>query len=415
MLVVAPLGRDGPAMIAMLQGRGIAAVSCRTLVEAAEQISDDTAAIILTEEALQFPHFGRLLEALKTQPSWSQLPILVISSGGENRLTTLLELTNAISGTVTMLERPMHAATFLSAVQVALRSRERQYQLRELLEDQERSARARERHARELERILAERTIELMETHETVRRNEAMAVLGTLAGGISHDLGNLLLPLRTHLHLLQSGELTPALKEHVAAMSRSVEYLGDLARRLRRQLASTPRDSAEYQPIDLAEWCRESTPFYRGILPFAVDFTYELGDDLPPLAVNRTALTQAVYNLVQNAGKAIAKGGGAGTVVLRVSREQQALKIEVEDDGPGMSPEVLSHCMERSFTTDAHAGSLGLGLSLVRAFTDSAGARVEVQSPPADKSRGTAFIMRFPAAAAPSPARETAPINVTGR
>ena len=88
---------------------------------------------MLTEEALELPQVHELLEALSAQPAWSELPLIVLTSGGESRLAQLLDLVADAAGSVTLLERPMSTATLLQSVQVALRSRRRQYQVRELL------------------------------------------------------------------------------------------------------------------------------------------------------------------------------------------------------------------------------------------------------------------------------------------
>lgn len=544
-LIVAPSGQDAAAISATLNAKGVPTLICRNLGDCAARISDDAAALLLAEEALDFPSFARLREALGAQPSWSELPIIVLTSGGENRLATLLDLTASASGTVTTLERPMRAATLVSAVQVALRARRRQRQVRDLLEEQHRNVRTlesavaqlreaeeakgrlaaivessddaiistnldgvitswnfgaqklfgyaaseaigrsimmlmpedradeepavlerirggervdhyetvrrrkdgmlvelslsvspiidakgdiigeskiardiserrrveedRRRWASELERALADRTLELMETHEAARRTEAMAVLGALAGGISHDLGNLLLPLRVRLDMLQRLELPVAARDHVEILGRNIEYLAALTGRLRQHLTDSGRDARVHEPFDPVKWLHDHERFYRGILPPQMRLECVVPPNLPMLAVSQAALTQAVYNLVQNAGKAMSRSGVGRTVTLRASSDGDGwLLLGVEDDGPGMPPDVLSRCMDRSFTTDANAGSLGLGLSLVKAFVDSTGASIEVQSPPAGKSRGAAFILRLSTARAamrPSPAR----------
>ena len=88
---------------------------------------------MLTEEALELPSVSDLLDALKAQPAWSELPLIILTSGGESRLARLLDLVAEAAGSVTLLERPMSTATLLRSVQVALGSRKRQYHVRELL------------------------------------------------------------------------------------------------------------------------------------------------------------------------------------------------------------------------------------------------------------------------------------------
>jgi PAS domain S-box-containing protein len=70
------------------------------------------------------------------QPPWSELPLIVLTHGGESRLATLLHLVAQAAGSLTLLERPLGEATLLRSVEVALRARRRQYQVRDLLEQQ---------------------------------------------------------------------------------------------------------------------------------------------------------------------------------------------------------------------------------------------------------------------------------------
>jgi PAS domain S-box-containing protein len=137
-LIIAPFGQDAAAMESLLQGEGIQTVICPTPADCSAHQADGAGALLLTEEALELPNFPSLLETLRAQPPWSELPLLVLTSGGESRLARLLSLVAEAAGSVTLLERPMSAATLLRSVQVALRSRRRQYQVRDLIEEQHR-------------------------------------------------------------------------------------------------------------------------------------------------------------------------------------------------------------------------------------------------------------------------------------
>src|ERR1051325_9250100 len=88
-------------------------------------------ALLMTEEGLDLPGLSDLLRALTNQPAWSELPVIILTSGGESRLTKLLEMTALASGSIMVLERPIATSTLLRALQVALRSRARQYRSEE--------------------------------------------------------------------------------------------------------------------------------------------------------------------------------------------------------------------------------------------------------------------------------------------
>jgi PAS domain S-box-containing protein len=133
-LVVAPVGQDAAGMAEFLNAQGFLTRICAGPVECVRCIRENAGALLLTEEALELPNVSNLLEMLKAQPPWSELPLIILTSGGESRSATLLDLVASAAGSVTLLERPMRATTLLRSVEVALRSRRRQYQVRDLIE-----------------------------------------------------------------------------------------------------------------------------------------------------------------------------------------------------------------------------------------------------------------------------------------
>jgi PAS domain S-box-containing protein len=103
----------------------------------AKRCREGCGAIVLAEETLGPQSLARLIEALKGQPSWSDLPIIVITGGGEADQRRLRRLaTSGSISNIALLERPFHPETLLSAVEAALRARRRQYQVRALLQNQ---------------------------------------------------------------------------------------------------------------------------------------------------------------------------------------------------------------------------------------------------------------------------------------
>ena len=252
---------------------------------------------------------------------------------------------------------------------------------------------------------LDKRVAELAGLHEQIHRTEAMAILGSLSSGIAHDLGNLLLPLRTRVEILELTELTPEVAEHVRAIATGVGYIGDLARRLRQAMSDVAREhqlaASSSEAVNLARWCRDAEPFLRTIVPPPMALVFDVPRDLPLVRINKVGLTQATYNLVQNSMKAMRRSGVGRTITLRAAASTSPghLEILVEDDGPGMPPDVQARCLEARFTTDADTGGMGLGLSLVRTFVQAAGGEVAVFSPALGNGtpHGTAVVLRFPA------------------
>lgn len=255
--------------------------------------------------------------------------------------------------------------------------------------------------SRALERALAERTLELTEAHEAQRRAESLAMLGTLSTGIAHDLGNLLLSLRLRLDRLRKYDLTAEMRADVDSIARNVQYISDLAARLRSSMAVSDEQRAAMpvEQLDLSIWCQDNQQFLQNLVPEHVAITCDVPADLPKVQMNKVALTQTVYNLVQNAVKAMSKGGVGEQISVRCSPwhrgQLEGVLIEVEDDGPGMEELVLRRCLEPNFTTGGAGGIKGLGLPLVKTFVEDAGGEMRVFSPPPGKQRGTMVRMRF--------------------
>lgn len=286
--------------------------------------------------------------------------------------------------------------------------------------DRKRAEAARNEYEARLERALTDRTLELTEAHEVRRRSEAMAVLGALSAGIAHDLANLLLPMRTRIRLLSSmSQLPPTMGEHLTALDQSVDYISQLGKRVKQYMSDAAKEAPTKgqgidEVIDLATWCEQIRPFFDSIVPSdlksSITIRSEVPHGLPALRLNKTGLTQTVYNLVQNAVKAMCGSRIGTSIVICAWHGHSNVFISIEDDGPGMSPEILARCQEPRFTTHRETGGSGLGLSLVKAFVDQCGGEVRVYSPPpncninsedndrANRStiRGTAVTMRFP-------------------
>ena len=137
-LVVAPLGKDAALTVQVLQRAEIGARVCADLKEAGRSLGETTTALLLAEEALVPAQLPRLLKALQSQPPWSDLPVVLLtSSGGSERMSLQAVDLFGPAGNVTLLERPLHSVTLVSAMKVALRARQRQYEVRELIEQRE--------------------------------------------------------------------------------------------------------------------------------------------------------------------------------------------------------------------------------------------------------------------------------------
>ena len=138
-LILTPTGRDSLLAREALAQAGVASEICGNLPQLCERIGEDSAAVLLAEEALSAVELPRLLECLRSQPAWSDLPVLILTSPGQREEIASVEILKLFgpSGNVTLLERPLRSVVLASSVQVALRARRRQFEVRDLIEERE--------------------------------------------------------------------------------------------------------------------------------------------------------------------------------------------------------------------------------------------------------------------------------------
>lgn len=255
---------------------------------------------------------------------------------------------------------------------------------------------------------LEERTRQLEASRRELRLAERMATIGTLCAGLGHDMGNLLLPIAIWLEELRPERLPADLAPGVEKLSACVQYLRQLSSGLRLVALDPDRDSGT-GVTDLAQWIAETGSVLRNALPHGVGLQVDIPPDLPPVKLSRHRLTQVVFNLVQNAGDALAKQRN-GLVRLAAVGCAGSVRIEVRDNGPGMSPEVLARCFDPFFTTKTRAVSTGLGLSLVNGIIQKAGSEMQVRTGP---SEGTTFCFALPAVTGPEPSKPKALVTLS--
>ena len=262
-----------------------------------------------------------------------------------------------------------------------------------------------------------ERRVRALEAR--ARSAERLAELGTLTGGLAHEIKNPLSTLGLNVQLLQEDlhELTDSLPgngEVAEKTGRLDRRLGALARETQRLrdiledfLRFAGRVQLEKQPTDVNELLSEVADFFAPQAEAArVHLRSRLADGLPSVFVDASLLKQAILNLMINATQAMQKArekqqphGGADELILSTARRRadgQAVEVRVMDTGPGMSAEVKEKVFQPYFST--RRGGTGLGLPIARRIVDEHGGNLSVHSEP---GRGTEFILTLPVEAAP--------------
>ncbi|MGZ5061132.1 MAG: hybrid sensor histidine kinase/response regulator [Usitatibacter sp.] len=140
-LILAPTGRDASMTRAVFAEHGIRCAVCNDLPHLVKEAAAGAGAILISEEALPTQEkLYYLGERLSRQPTWSDLPVLLLAHPGAD--STAVRQTVRALGNVTLLERPVRVAALMTAVQTALRARQRQYNAREHLTELDATAKA---------------------------------------------------------------------------------------------------------------------------------------------------------------------------------------------------------------------------------------------------------------------------------
>lgn len=259
-----------------------------------------------------------------------------------------------------------------------------------------------EQHRQHLDAMVRERTRELEASHEQLRMADRLAAIGTLAAGLGHDMNNVLLPVRARLSALDTMDLPTRACTQLAQVWKSCAYLQQLSDGL-HMLALSPDEEGgggtADAATDLREWWITVGPLLSRAVPKGVRFDASVGAGLPRVSVAGHKLTQAVLNLVVNAGEAIqSMPKRPRHAVVRLWAHGAAggreVHLGVADNGPGMSPEVRARAFDAFFTTKSRGLGTGLGLSLVRSVTTAAGGEIDIATTPA---KGTEIVLTFPA------------------
>lgn len=386
-LILAPVGRDGPAMARLLTDHGFAAAVCESSAELRTCMSEGAGALLLTEEALELAQFSGFLDQLQGQPSWSELPLIILTHGGESRLARLLDSVATAAGGFTVLERPLGIATLVRAVEVAVRSRRRQYRVRDLIV----------KSANQIAELKEnERTIRMQE--ERLRKVEKVAAAGQLAASLAHEINNPLAAVTNALYILQNFASLP--NETTALVNDAASELARVSRIVKQSLSYYRVDSVSRE-VDLAQILHESLRIFEEKFRKAgLTVSARICPQTTILGFS-DEIRQAIDNLLLNAIEATPRGGRLA-VSLRWSRDRQderqpgVARLTIADTGSGISRAQRSRLFEPFFTTKAEKGN-GLGLWVVRGIVTKHEGSIRVRSSTSDGHRGTAISILWPA------------------
>jgi signal transduction histidine kinase/CheY-like chemotaxis protein len=360
----------------VLGDAGIVAESCHTTEELGRELGRGAGALIITDDSSRHDALAELRYLLDRQPSWSEIPILVLARPDSPRLDEL----RTVPGVV-LLERPVHVRSMVSAVQAALRARWRQYELRDQLEQTHAANRELQDQARAKDDFLAT---------------------------LSHELRNPLSALTTAAHLLDRESIdTKAdvlarqiVKRQTSLMSRLLDDLLDVSRITRGKL-EIRKTAIEVSTI--IESAIETVQPWLNRKGHA--FSVNVPERDVVIEADPVRLAQVLANLLTNAAKYTEP---QGRIELAVRHLDEVVEFRVRDNGIGIPPEsqaeVFKMFAQLKPAIDRSEGGLGIGLALAKGLVDLHGGSIEVASD--GLGRGSEFTVRIPitrAAVSPAP------------
>lgn len=330
-LILGPTPTDSSVASTVIQEAGFQALACENLSALCDAMLSGCGAIVIAEEALAVAEVSLLKSCLSNQPAWSDVPVILLTNGNAHEATEVFSK----SGNISLLERPFARLTLIQSVVVALRARKRQYQVKELLEQQ----------------ALA-----------TQKRDEFFATL-------SHELRTPLNVILGWLDILKNEKKDPQtqstaleiLDRNAQIQKGLIDDLLDISRIVTGKLVF------EFKPMSLSDVVKSAT---EALTPRALskNITIEIVSLDRGLTVmaDEQRISQVISNLLTNSIKFTPDGG---KIWVRLEKKDHQCVLSVKDNGQGVDtsflPFIFDRLKQEDMSTTRNHGGLGLGLAIV--------------------------------------------------
>jgi PAS domain S-box-containing protein len=248
-----------------------------------------------------------------------------------------------------------------------------------------------------------------------VLRAQRMETIGLLAGGIAHDLNNILSPILMNTELLQREAASASQQKLLSSISASAQRGADIVRRI---LTFSRGMEGERSLLSPSPLLKEMDRLLQETFPKNIRIQTDLPKDLYPVWGDATQLHQVLMNLCLNAKDAMEKGGKLSLSAQNLTLDEAYAKmypeaqvgpyllLTISDTGSGIPPEHLEKIFDPFFTTKERGKGTGLGLATVLALVKGHGGFLSVKS---EVGKGTSFRIFLPAS--PAAEGEAAPVE----
>jgi signal transduction histidine kinase len=376
LVVVAPVGRDAQLICEFLSSLDIKRRPYSRVRDVPQEILESVSVLLIAEEALDAHTIQHLSTTLRNQPTWSDIPILVLTgSGASTDLSARLVRMREPLGNVTLLERPLRAVTLTSAVQTALRARARQYQMRDYLAERKIMLEQLEESYAKLETTVSQRTATLRNLSQRLLRLQDEE-RRRIARDLHDSTGQVLTALKISLAVFQQkfGDL-PSIKQGLTDIIGLTDQALQEIRTMSYLLHPPTLDHSGF--ISAARWYVNGVAERSGI---------EAELDLPEHDLRLPDIVERVlFRVLQESLTNVLRHANADQVHIRFFANQESAILEIEDDGDGIPADLLVRL--QSMESDGGVGLAGMrerihelnGELVLK--SDSEGTRVKVTVP----------------------------------
>ncbi|WP_250454753.1 response regulator [Caballeronia sp. ATUFL_M2_KS44] len=397
--ICAPSGIDADTIAQAINAIDLETSILASLDELGARLStedgEEFAGLFVTEEALVDEL--ALAGALRQQPVWSDLPVIILTVAGNRTSSRKRWALFKSLGNVTLLARPLRREDLESAARGIVRARARQHETRAHLLELKLAA-------RDLEARVQERTAALMEVEAALRQSQKMEAIGQLTGGLAHDFNNLLQIVSSNTELIKlrirQGNVTD-LGRYAHNVSGATEKAAALTHRL---LAFSRQQTLDPKPVDVNRLVLEISDLVKSTVGPAIKVETRLHADPMLTHCDPPQLENALLNLCINARDAMPNGGQLHIDTDHATLDEQRARrfglapgdyvsVAVTDNGDGMTPEVAERAFDPFFTTKPMGKGTGVGLSMVYGFTRQSQGHASIDTAP---GKGTTVRLWLP-------------------
>jgi len=225
---------------------------------------------------------------------------------------------------------------------------------------------------------------------QQIIQSERLAAMGQMLGGFAHELNNPLTAILGVSELLQDGEANPSRVKQLGMLHQQARRATEIVQNL--MYFSRPPAAGESQ-VNLNDLVDRTLHLHAYSLRknnITVDFLKE--EALPQVSGDPHQLMQVFHNLILNAEQAIREAREKGTLRIRLGKKDNSALVSFQDDGPGISPEILPNIFDPFYTTKRPGRGTGLGLSICKAVLKEYGGNVEAASAPGGGAVFTVYL-----------------------